>query len=215
MSNTDSFIEEVTEEVRRERLYKMFRRYGWIGITAVVLLVGGAAWNEWNKAQKAAEAQALGDAILVAAEARDTAALDAIDVDGEAAAVLGFLAAAENYAQEDADGAMTRLQAIADNTTLPLAFRDLAGIKHALIGAETLTIDERTDILTPLAAAGAPYRAVAMEQLALLKVEAGDTAAAIEELIVLLSLDEATQGLRQRAAQLIVALGGEPIVQVN
>ena len=96
MSNTDSFIEEVTEEVRRERLYKMFRRYGWIGITAVVLLVGGAAWNEWNKAQKAAEAQALGDAILVAAEARDTAALDAIDVDGEAAAVLGFLAAAEN-----------------------------------------------------------------------------------------------------------------------
>ncbi len=51
MSDTDSFIDEVSEEVRRDRLYATFRRYGWIAILAVLLLVAGATWNEWRKGQ--------------------------------------------------------------------------------------------------------------------------------------------------------------------
>ena len=58
MANQDSFINEVTEEVRRDRLFTLFRRYAWIGITIVVLTVAGAAWNEWRKADARAEAQA-------------------------------------------------------------------------------------------------------------------------------------------------------------
>ena len=45
MSDTDSFIDEVNEEVRRDRFYFMLKRYGWIAVLAVILLVGGAAWN--------------------------------------------------------------------------------------------------------------------------------------------------------------------------
>ena len=51
MSDTDSFIDEVNEEVRRDRFYFMLKRYGWIAVLAVILLVGGAAWNEYQKAQ--------------------------------------------------------------------------------------------------------------------------------------------------------------------
>ena len=69
MSNPDSFIEEVTEEVRRDRLFNLMRRYGWIAITAVVLLVVGAAYNEWQKARDMTAAQAFGDAVLTAIEA--------------------------------------------------------------------------------------------------------------------------------------------------
>ena len=36
MSNPDSFIDEVTEEVRRDRLFAMFRKYGWIGVAIVL-----------------------------------------------------------------------------------------------------------------------------------------------------------------------------------
>ena len=46
MSDVDSFIDEVSEEVRRERLYIALRRYGWIGVLAVLLLVGGASWRQ-------------------------------------------------------------------------------------------------------------------------------------------------------------------------
>ena len=66
MSNNDSFIDEVTEEVRRDKLYAGLRKYGWIGIAAVLLLVGGASVNEILKARERAQAEATGDAILSA-----------------------------------------------------------------------------------------------------------------------------------------------------
>ena len=40
MSDTDSFIDEVNEEVRRDRFYGLLRRYGWIAVVAVVGVVG-------------------------------------------------------------------------------------------------------------------------------------------------------------------------------
>ena len=64
MSNPDSFIDEVTEEVRRDRLFRLFRKYGWIGVVIILGLVGGTAWTEWSKTREAARAQAFGDAML-------------------------------------------------------------------------------------------------------------------------------------------------------
>ena len=85
MSNTDSFIEEVTEEVRRDRLFGLFRKYGWIGGVVVLGIVGGAAWNEWSKARNEARAQAFGDAIIDALDTgtpeERTAAFAAIAAD--------------------------------------------------------------------------------------------------------------------------------------
>jgi len=40
VSDTDSFIEEVSEEVRRDRLFKIFKKYAWVAVLVVVLLVG-------------------------------------------------------------------------------------------------------------------------------------------------------------------------------
>ncbi len=64
MSNPESFIDEVTEEVRRDKLFGYLRRYGWIAIVAVLLIVGGAAWREYQIAQRQAESEAFGDAVL-------------------------------------------------------------------------------------------------------------------------------------------------------
>ena len=72
MSETDSFIDEVTEEVRRDRLFRLCARYGWIAVLAVLLLVGGAGWNEWRKAEERERRRPSGDAILAALE-RETA----------------------------------------------------------------------------------------------------------------------------------------------
>ena len=85
MSNTESFIEEVNEEVRRDRLYGLLRRYGWIAVLAILLIVGGAAFSEYRKAQARAEAEALGDAMLAALTVDDSA--------GRAEALAGISAA--------------------------------------------------------------------------------------------------------------------------
>jgi hypothetical protein len=62
--------------------------------------------------------------------------------------------------------------------------------------------------LEGIAAAGRPYRVLAQEQLAMLAIEEGQTDTAITLLTALLTDQEASQGLRTRASQLIVALGG-------
>ncbi|HBT00594.1 MAG TPA: hypothetical protein DEB47_12200, partial [Citreicella sp.] len=64
--------------------------------------------------------------------------------------------------------------------------------------------------LEAMAVPGKPLRLLAEEQLALLDIEAGETEAAISRLQAIQNDAETTAGLRQRASQLIVALGGTP-----
>ena len=65
-NQNDSFIDEVTEDLRRDRLFLFLRRYGWIAILAIVALVGAAAWREWSAVRADRDARAFGDAILAA-----------------------------------------------------------------------------------------------------------------------------------------------------
>ncbi|MET4103161.1 hypothetical protein ABIE58_002600 [Roseovarius sp. MBR-78] len=211
MSDSDSFIDEVTEEVRRDRLFRLMRRYGWIGIMAVVLLVGGAAWNEWRKAQARAEAEAFGDAVLAALAAPEGAgratALDAVAAPGPGAdAVAGLLAAAERAAQ-DAPGAATRLLALADRGDVPAIYRDIATLKAVALPGAGLDAETRRARLAPLAARQGLIRLLAEEQLAMIDIETGARAEAIERLGALAVDAEATPPLRRRVAQAIVALG--------
>jgi hypothetical protein len=214
VSDTDSFINEVTEEVRRDRLFGLMRRYGWIAVLLVLLLVGGTAYREYSRATEAARAQAFGDAILAALENDEAsdrvAALDQIDAPtAEGAAVLDMLIAAEEALDGNGEAASQRLNATATNGDLPEIYRQIASFK-ALTRPETpLSADERRVAFEAMASPGAPLRLLAEEQLALLDIEAGNTEAALTRLTALLADSELTAGLRRRASQLIVALGGE------
>ena len=215
MSNQDSFINEVTEEVRRDRLFKLFRRYGWIGVLAVVLIVAGAAFNEWRKARAAAEAQAMGDALIIALDADDAiarktalAALGAGDNQSRAA-ILSLLTADAALDDGSVPEAIETLEDLANNTAAPTPFRDLATIKATLLGAETLPPDERIARLNALSLGASAFRLIAMEQIALAEIELGETDAAIARLRDIVADAAVTQDLRRRASQLIVALGGE------
>jgi len=214
MSNPDSFIEEVTEEVRRDRLFALMRRYGWIAVLAVILIVGGAAYKEWQKARETAAAQALGDALLSALETDDTAArvaaLEAVEGGAEAGPLVDLLAAGEESADGQDAEAVARLRALADNAQAPATYRQLALLKLLLIEGDARPADERRADLAPLAEPGAPFRPLALEQLALIEIEQDNTEAAVTRLRELLELPEATAGLRERATQLIVALGATP-----
>lgn len=215
MSDTDSFIDEVSEEVRKDRLYKLMKRYGWIAIVLVVLLVGGAAVFEWNKANKRASAEALGDSILTAFQIEDpaerTVALGEINSDGATGAMLSLLAAAEAVQTDDLESAISSLTTIAADTTLPKTYRHLAELKLILIQGDDIPVAERISRLEPLAVAGSPYRLLAEEQMAVAEISTGNNEAAMQRLQDILADGEVTAGLRRRVSQLIVALGGELI----
>jgi len=212
VSNTESFIEEVTEEVQRDRLFLLMRRYGWIAILLIVLVVGGAAYNEWQKASKIAAAEALGNGVLAALEADEpgarVSALSGISADAESAAVLALLTAAESQIAEDVPAARAALESIVADGLLPGVYRDLATLKLVLLEGTKSPAEERRAVLESIATPGAPFRLLAEEQLAMIDAETGETDAAIARLHSLLVDTEATAGLRRRASQLIVALGG-------
>ena len=202
MSQGDSFIDEVTDELRRDRLYATFKRWAWVGVALVVLIVGGAAVREWRLSDARAAAERRGDALLSAFEAGDAEAVAAVPAEGATAGVVALLAAAA-----EPEGAAARLEAVAADPELPARYRDLAVLKSVLLGSDA-PVEERRARLESIAGPGAPYRLLAAEQLALLSVEAGDADAALTQLRALLEDAEATEPLRERARQLIVALGG-------
>ena len=215
MSDTDSFIDEVTEEVRRDRLFATFRRYGWIAVVLVVIVVAGAAWNEIRKAQAREAARALGDAVLTAISQHDpadqAAALSEItaDTDGGNAIVEFALAGARAQAGQ-VDDAVAVLDGIARNGELPEIYRQIASFKSLTLQAGTLPAADLRIGFEALAGPGSHLRLLAEEQLALVDATEGDAAAAIERFQAILLDTEATSDLQQRAAQAIVALGGEP-----
>lgn len=213
MSDTDSFIDEVTEEVRRDRLFGLMKRYGWIAALAVLLIVGGAAWNEWRKAQDRAAAEAFGDAIKSALElperdarAEALAAIDAPDAGGQA--VVDLLAAAE-LGTANAQEAATRLLAMADRDGIEPVYRQLATLKAVALPGSGLSAEDRRMRLDGLALSGGLVRLLAEEQLAMIEIETGDTSAAIDRLTQVAQDAQATAGLRRRVSQVIVALGGD------
>jgi hypothetical protein len=215
MSNTDSFIDEVTEEVRRDRLFGYLRRYGWIAILVIVLIVGGAAWSEYRKAQVRAQAEALGDAMLAALEADESAdraaALAAIvSATPSSAAVVRLLTAAEQAEAGDTASAVETLNAVAVDGAVPEIYRQIAQFKALTLQGPQIPVEDRRQALEAMAQPGNMFRLLAVEQLALIDIEAGDAPAAIARYQFILSDAETTQDLQQRALQVIVALGGEP-----
>lgn len=216
VSQTDSFIDEVNEEVRRDRLYSYLRRFGWIGILLVVLVVGGAALFEYGNNKRENVAQAFGDEVLAALDA-DTpeariAALQQVATDQESQqAVINMLIAGE--AANMADGqalAQDSLAAVRSGKTVGTIYPDVATFKKALFGDGNISPAERRTTLTALDVPGNPMRLLAEEQIALTYIEEGNTDQAIAMLQEILADAETTQDLHQRASQLIVALGGTP-----
>jgi len=214
VSNTDSFIDEVTEEVRQEQLWTMVRRYGWIAGVVVIGIVGGATWNEISKSQAATAAQAAGDGIIAALESDDpqarvealaTARAQATAESG-AANVLGFYEAAEAAEVGDIDRASRLYAEVAADTSLAQVYRDLATLKGASLAG--VNADEARAALETIAAPGAAFRLLAEEQLASLDIAAGETDAAIERLQMIAVDSEITSAQRVRVLQLLEALGG-------
>lgn len=218
MSDSDSFINEVTEEVRRDKLFALFRKWGWLAALVILVIVGGAAFFEYRRAQIAATAESFGDAVVTALEAETSAdritELEAIEAEGAGAdMLLALLIAGQETEDGDAEAAATRLRAIASRDDMPERYRDLA-----LLKAHMLSPEERAEadvLLDRLARPGAPYRALAIEQQAYVMIEDGDLDGGMALLEELLSEASATPGLQDRVRQLIVALqSGAQLVDI-
>jgi hypothetical protein len=173
---------EVDEEVRRERLKRLWDRYGLFILILVVLFVAGiAGWRGWEhyQNQRAAEfgaqfeaASALAEAGKAAEAEKDFAKIAADGTRGYR--ILARLREAEAMIARDRAAAVAQFDAIAADISLDQRFRDLATIRSGLLLVDTAPLPDIEKRLETVAATGRPFRHSARELLALSAFRAGD-----------------------------------------
>ncbi len=209
MSQSDSFIDEVTEELRRDQLFRALKRWGWIGVLAVVALVGAATYREISTNRDLAAARDFGDAVIAAldlpdAEARAAAFAEITPSRSNQEVLLAFIRASD-LSESDPVAAAAALRAIADAPDLLPRYRDLALLRaHILAPLEDQGLVDAT--LARLAEDGAPFAGIAREMQALELLKAGDKEGAIAALEALSEQSVVTLSQRQRISALIFAL---------
>ena len=211
MSNPESFIAEVTEEVRKDRLYSLFRRYGWIGIMAVLVIVGGAGYREWSISQEQAAAEALGDSLIAALEERESgtavARLREIEAsEGDNGAIVNLALATKLAETGDLPGANSHYRHVLLDPEISTVYRDLAALKELGTRWTELDPNELIEQLDRIDGSGSPFRLLAAEMKAHAMLELGQTEDALEILQEIVEDFGVPSAMSVRVQQLILAL---------
>jgi hypothetical protein len=210
---------EVDEEVRRERLQKLWERYSIYLIGIAVLIVAAiAAWRayEWWATKQAAAAGAQFERALTLseqgkhAEAEQAFVNIAVDAPAGYRVLARFRAAAELAQQKPAD-AVTVYDKIAADNSLGQTLQDLASLRAGMLLVDTAPLAEMEKRLTPLTEPGRSFRASARELLALSAWHNHDAAAARKYIDMITADAETPPGVRARAEVLaaLIASGGK------
>jgi hypothetical protein len=218
--NEQAFMREVDEEVRKERIGNLWKRYGLIAAVLVVLglaALGGFLWwqqHERNVAGAQGEmlTQALrdiGGARAPAAQAKLQQIADSKIEGYEATAKLTLAAVALD--KGDTRGAIAQYATVASDNGFARPFRDLALLRQTTIEFDTLAPQAVVDRLKPLAVAGNPWFGSAGEMVALsyIKLNKRDLAGSLLQKIV--ADDTVPASLRSRAQRLAGTLGIETV----
>lgn len=204
---------EIDEEVRRERLQKLWERYSiHIIVLAVLIVAGVGAWRgyQWWQDKQAAVAGAKFEAALaLSSQGKHTEAEQAFaEIAAQAptgyAMLARFRAAAELARSKPAE-AVKAYDKLAADGSLSQTLRDLANLRAGMLLVDTAPLAELQKRLDPLTQPGRTFRASARELLALSAWHHDDMKTAKHYLSLLEGDPQTPPGTRARA-QVLSAL---------
>ena len=206
---------EIDEELRRDQLDKLWKRYGGyvIGFAVVIVLIVAAfvGWREYQRRQGEAASVRYAAALEIAGKEDAGKAAEAFGVLAREAtsgpAVLArFQEAALRAKAGDAAGAIAIYKALAADGSVDAVYRELAQLLSAMHQIPTADPKSLIADLEPLTKEGSPWRPSALELTALAHLRAGERDAARDIYKKLADDLAAPQALRQRAAEMAAAL---------
>jgi hypothetical protein len=210
---------EVDEEVRRERLQKLWERYSIYIIALAVLIVAAiAAWRayEWWAAKQAAAAGAQFErALTLSEQGKHTDAEQAFAKIAAEAPVgyraLARLRAAAELALDKPADAIKAYDQIAADGSVGQTLQDLASLRAGMLLVDTAPLAEMEKRLASLTEPGRSFRASARELLALSAWHNHDATAARKYIDMITADAETPPGVRARAEVLaaLIASGGK------
>jgi hypothetical protein len=211
-------FQEVDEEVRREQLTQLWKRYGTLIIAACFLIVAGVggwrAYEYWQSKKAGETGIAFEQAVTLAGADKHKeaeAAFAKIAATGTSGyRVLARLREAAELAQTDKSAAVKAYDALAADRNLGPVIGDLATVRAGLLLVDTASYADMLKRLEPLTASGRTFCHTARELLALSAWKSGDIASARKWTDMMMADPTTPSGTRSRAqilSELIAASG--------
>lgn len=213
---------EVDEEIRRDRASELWAKHSSKLIAAAVLFVAAVAGWQYYKTYEfsaraalgAAYENALGDAQADKADAIAGLTTLASQKSGIYPALARFRLAGElaRKASDDASrvNAISAFDALSNDATLPVEWRDLARLRAGFILVETAPLADVEARLSPLVSATGVFRHSAREGIALAAWRSGALEKALDALQAIILDADTPSGLRQRAELLLAVVRAGP-----
>jgi hypothetical protein len=211
-------FQEVDEDIRRERLEKLWKQYGSYFIALCILIVVAVgAWRgyEWWQVKRAAESGAAFESAVALAEAgkhqEAEAAFAKLAADGSVGyRPLARLREAAELARTDKAAAIKAYDEIAADKSAGQVINDVAALRAGFLLVDTAPYSEIRTRLEPLTGLDKTFRHTARELLALSAWKSGDMTAARQWTDMIMTDPQTPQGTRTRAevlSELIAASG--------
>lgn len=177
---------EVDEDVRRDRILEIWKKYQWLIIAAaaaVILATGGWRAYQYWQTRKAESASRHYERAIELSRAGDSAQaqaeLDRLVTKGPFGyrTLSRMRLAAERGKANPAEGAKA-FDELAQDASIGPVFQDVAKLRAAILLMDTADPKDIRSRLEPLAQPGSPFRHTARELLALNALKANDAEAA-------------------------------------
>ncbi|MBN9061897.1 MAG: hypothetical protein BGP06_11855 [Rhizobiales bacterium 65-9] len=207
---------EIDEDMRRERMGKLWQKYGsWVVAAAILIVVAVAGWRGyeyWRNRQAQAAGAQFEKALELARENKDAEsekAFAAIAADAPGGyRILARLRGASETAKLDPDKGVEAWKAIAADAGVGAVIQDLARLRAGYIQIDKVAYAELSKDLESLTGAGNAWRNEARELLGVSALKAGDSAEAGKWLDQIVSDRDAPAALRKRAEDYLGLVAG-------
>jgi hypothetical protein len=208
----DTLIRQVEEELRRERLERLWERYGVFAIAGAVLLVAGVGGYKWWEARSIAAAQEAGlryqsaASLALSGKANEAnGAFTAIAAEGPAGyALLARLRLAGEAAKTGKrEEAVAAYDAAARDTSHDPLLRDFARLQAAALRLDSADWTEMQNRLNDLLGEQNAWRYSAQELLGLAAFRAGRFDEARQALGLLTTDPKVPPAIRERAGSVM------------
>ena len=216
MANPESFLEEVAEEVRRDRLFKFFKKNGWIIAFVVLVALCASIAYEWRKNSEISRAKSNGDLLTLALEKSQTGNLEELlgllsDNSPYLRPSSDLIAVTKLYYSEllynidnDSSESMSVLKEIFSNESISTTLRQLAKIKYLLLFSGDNKVKQ--DLTDELSSPGNHYRFLAQEHKVQTYLASGMSDEANRQIDILLNDLEVSEQQKRRLMDLKLAI---------
>ena len=177
MVESESFIKEVSDEVKRDRLFKALNKFKWPLFVVIILLVGAVGGYEYYKFDKKLRAQKNGEFLISAIENLKESGQTVTEIiDNEFTSILIKLNEAKYFEEKgDIKSASAAYNHIISEYGENKFFNHYSKFQLYLMDpAENISDVKKIQILDELSAPDSPLKLLALEQKLYLYVKIND-----------------------------------------